>query len=53
MTSTASSEGNAMHLEALLLRVSILELFALDGGRALSPDEVAYERQKARTETSR
>lgn len=32
-------------VETLLLRVPILELFEMDGGRTLSPEELAYELQ--------
>jgi hypothetical protein len=52
--SDSSDKGEWEHvarLEACLLRVLILELFAMDGGRTLSPEDVAYELQE-RTETS-
>lgn len=47
-----SSQGDEIDWEhvawadALLLRVPILELLAMDGGRTMSPKELAYELQK-------
>jgi len=40
-----SADGNTARAEAAPARVAILEILAIDGGRTLSPEELAIELQ--------